>query len=344
MHPQPQAAPRQGLQRHGVIDFLGVGVIDGVTAQGGEIPPGLIAGLILLGLSQQALGVLQQGRREPLVPDAAAQRRQGMGLPLAQVHQQTAHRSWFGGALGLLQAATKLRIGQRLDLTAGEGQQLLQLLNLGGGEIGGLQGRALTQQVVPLLHPSMLERLSVTVVTELAEITKGTGMHPALAPAKQVLLWLVQPAPAGGPGCRTVAAGHQFGELRQADPLLGGRLHQQQPGGTEIAATGGSGSQDRWLQQPGGLIQTDWRLMHPRQGGHQIQLSQGDALGTGVPARPETDTAAVDGFDQSQFRPLRADQTDEITRLQTPCSTGAGKGLLSLRGSRRGAGPRSGPA
>ncbi len=92
-----------------------------------------------------------QFRAEAQLPGAGLQRRQVVGLPLPQIHQQMANGSGIRGALGPLQGLAKLRWERCCGVAGSPLVQQLQLRALARGKLPRIDRLALAQQPMPLL-------------------------------------------------------------------------------------------------------------------------------------------------------------------------------------------------
>ena len=125
------------LQAYGVIQVLGVVIVDGDAMQPATIEPCAVPRPGLISGGYQPLGLVLELSTKSVGPDAGLQRGQDVGVPLPQIHEQMANRPRFGAALGLTQGL-KQRWGQGLSLVAaGPADQLGQLVGLLRIQLGG---------------------------------------------------------------------------------------------------------------------------------------------------------------------------------------------------------------
>ena len=144
-----------------------------------------------------------------MLPGRAAQRRQLVGVPLAQVHQQMADRPRFRLAAGRLQGLAQSRWQGLLAIAAGPRHQQLQLREGCRSQAVGIDHLALGQEPVPLLLQLVQQGLPVAVLAQSPEIIASTRFDLALAVSKQQL-GALQPQPTGRPYRRSIRTRHQL--------------------------------------------------------------------------------------------------------------------------------------
>lgn len=333
MDPDPLPPIGAGLQGKGVVDLAGVRVIKAVGTQAAEIEAIRIARPGLVSAGHQPLRLRQQLFAEALLPDAAAQGRQGMKLPEAQIHQQMADRTSLRRALGLLQAAAQLKGDGRVAGAASHRQQELQLLPLERGQGLRVQGLARPQQGKPGLAPLIGEAGLPPLPPQLAQVPQGAGLHLAVAPAEKYLFGLLQLQPAGRPGRWGVGVGDQGHELLE----VAGGFADQQPGGTEIPDRGALGEQLSLHQPPGVSPRRLAGASDPRDRAIRSSWRRGSCW-----ARPSQPTR------RAALEPLRLStkaSSGPLGPISPTRSPGwRDKAELSLPDSRRAATPGCGPA
>jgi hypothetical protein len=337
VNPQPRCAIGPLLQGEAVVDVAGVRIVDGDGVQAGEVAAAIVTGKLRGGQRHQPQGLRLQLRGEARLPGGVFQGGQMVPLPLAQVHQQVPDRRGFHRAMGRLQGPVQV-VGQgTAGVAAGPLPQQGQVLALLGIELLRIDRAALAQGLLPLATPLLGQLLAAGVPPQPAHIHQRPGLHLLLAPAEQGL-GALQPQPAGGPLDRVAAVADQVDEVPQVE----GRrvVQQQQPGRPQLPGAGGGLLQRLRAQTPGGLGQPGgWGLI-AGQGGQQIELPDPPLEGLGVEAHPEIEARALLGHDHRQQAAAVVVEADQVTRREPT----RGGGQLSLRDSRRAAGPRSGPA
>ena len=158
MDPDAPARLAVGLERQGIVDFAGVGVVDRDGFEAGEIKALPVARPCVLRMGSQVRSQGQELGAKPGRPGGAIQAGQAMGIPEAQVTEQATNVATAGPAARRLQGLAQLRTGRPRFFSQGQGlqgPQLRPLVGLGSGQLIRAQGLAGGQQPVPELAPTL---------------------------------------------------------------------------------------------------------------------------------------------------------------------------------------------
>ena len=103
MDPDTGRSGRCDFEAQGIVEILGVWIVDRDAVEMAQIAALGVTSTVLLGTGHERGGLGLELGAKPVGPRAVAQRRQGMGIPLAQINQQMTDLRRLKAAMALPQ-------------------------------------------------------------------------------------------------------------------------------------------------------------------------------------------------------------------------------------------------